>query len=106
MKLLSNVHSQIAEARKIHWKIMTRNEAEIKNLYYPVILQGVKNELELSKSDKKCDELQENHLNMSNILLELSRPNKIPENRLIQLQWIIAKLWNTIQFQIHYKNSG
>lgn len=111
MNFLKNVHSRTTDARKIHWKVTIPNEVELKNLNDFKILQGVQNELQLSRDDKKWEEFQAIHVKLASFLYAVTRPtfeisSEKLESHLTELQRNIGKLWNTIQFHIHYQNSG
>jgi len=108
---LQNVNSLAKDAREIHWKLAIPNEILLKNLYDLKILQGVQNELKLREDDRTLDELQAKHGKIMGLLLDMTRTTfesssgKL-ESYLTELQRNIGKLWNIIEFQIHYKNSG
>ena len=108
---MKNVHSLAEDAKKIHWKLAIPNEIGVRNPYDMKILQGVLNELEISTADKKCYELQATHGTIVSLLCTLTRPTSEStseklESHLTELQRNIERLWNIIEFQIHYKNSG
>ena len=108
---MKNVHSLAEDAKKIHWKLTIPNEIEMKNLYDMKMLERVKNELEISTADRKWEALQAKHLRIVSLLYGVSRPTSDSsseklESHLTELQRNIERLWNIIEFQIHYKNSG
>lgn len=110
-KFLWKVHRRAKDAKKIHWKMTIHNEIEMKNLCDSKSFERVINELQLSRADRKWDALQAKFGNIVSLMGEVTSPTsessfEQQDSHLTELQHNIRKLWNMIEFQIHYKNSG
>lgn len=111
-RFLNDLYRQIiADAGNDHSKIVAFNEKEIAKLLSLNYLQNVRGELGLSVASKRFEYIHIKHTRMATVLFELTKSDSHSsadqmKSDLTELQSCITKLWNTIQFLIHYRNPG
>lgn len=110
-KLLSDLYRKIADSRNDHSKTAAFSEKEIAKLHSFDYLQNVQCELGFSDQSKRFECIQAKHTKMVSLLFELTKPGPDSladqlESHLTELHSCITKLWNTMQFLIHCRNSG
>lgn len=110
-KMLIDLYRKIADAGNDYSTLSGFGGKELAELLRFDYLENVQSELGLSDASKRLEYMQAKHLKITSLLLELTKldPDSSSdqlESHLTELRSCITTLWNTMQFSIHWKNSG